>query len=234
MKNFLAAICAACLTACLLVTGCGGEEKPSEPATKTETDAPQFGADKAVLAYAQLYAYGIIEDENLQAAGLTQAGVEEIQNQVLQPVVDALQKFPLNDESVSEMAKQYVGKLHKRMAMKTRVKTDDPKNPVVELTAATIDGEEATRLAQDDENLTALAAQLNELQAAGMTEDDLKANEDFQQFAMESLNAYIDDFPFNDEQSIDVPCEATKASDGKFYWAPKDRDAVIKFVTGQK
>ena len=230
MKKLLAAICAATL----LMTGCGGEENSDEPAKKIETDAPQFAADKAVLAYAQLYAYGIIEDENLQAAGLTQAGVEETQNKVLAPVVDALQKFPLTDENVSEMAKQYVGKLHRRMGIKAHVKTDDPTNPVVELTAATIDNEGATRLAQDDENLTTLAAQLTELQAAGMSEDDIKADENFQQFAMDSLNAYIDDFPFNDEQSIDVPCEAIKASDGKFYWAPKDRDAVAKFVTGKK
>ena len=67
-----------------------------------------------------------------------------------------------------------------------------------------------------------------------MTEEQLKESPEFQQFALDSINKFIDEFPLNPESSIEVTCKAVQGSDGKMYWAPEDPAAVAKFVTGQK
>ena len=132
------------------------------------------------------------------------------------------------------MTGQYVGKLHMAMDMKATVKKDDPTNPVVELTATTINQEGAAKVAESNEDLVALGAAYGELQAQGLTEAQLKESAEFQQFALESIDKFIDEFPLNPETSIEVTCEAVEGSDGKMYWAPKNPEEVAKFVTGQK
>ena len=120
------------------------------------------------------------------------------------------------------------------MEMKAAVKKDDATNPVVELKATTINQAGAMEVAANNESLIELGAAYGELQAQGMTEDQLKENAEFQQFALERINAFIDEFPLNPESSIDVICEAAEGSDGKIYWAPKNPEEIAKFVTGQK
>ena len=221
----------------LCLVGCGGNKndaKKDDAAQKTEVKVPEGAPDKAVLAYAQLYAYGVIEDENQAAAGMTEKDIEKVQDQVLAPIVDAFKQYPLSDESVAEMTGQYVGKLHMAMDMKATVKKDDPTNPVVELTATTINQEGAAKVAETNEDLVALGAAYGELQAQGLTEAQLKESAEFQQFALESIDKFINEFPLNPETSIEVTCEAVEGSDGKMYWAPKNPEEVAKFVTGQK
>ena len=227
------------LAMCLV--GCGGKKddgakKDDAAAPKAEetVKAPEGAPDKAVLAYAQLYAYGIIEDENQAAAGMTEKDIEAVQDQVLSPIVDTFKQYPLSDESVAEMTGQYVAKLHAAMDMKATVKKDDATNPVVELTATTINQEGAAKVAETNTDLVALGTAYGELQAQGLTEAQLKESAEFQQFALESIDKFINEFPLNPETSIEVTCEAVEGSDGKLYWAPKDPQAVAKFVTGQK
>ena len=223
----------------LTLVGCGGNKddaKKNDAAPKAEeaAKAPEGSPDKAVLAYAQLYAYGVIEDENQAAAGMTEKDIEAVQEQVLAPIVDAFKQYPLSEESVAEMTGQYVGKLHAAMDMKATVKKDDKENPVVELTATTINQEGAAKVAETNEDLVALGTAYGELQAQGLTEEQLKASPEFQQFALESIDKFINEFPLNPEASIEVTCQAVEGSDGKMYWAPKDPQAIAKFVTGQK
>ena len=224
----------------LTLVGCGGKKdaggdaKKDDAKTEEAVKAPEASADKAVLAYAQLYAYGVIEDENQAAAGMTEKDIEEVQNQVIAPIVDAFKQYPLSDESVAEMTGQYVAKLHTAMDMKATVKKDDKTNPVVELTATTINQAGANKVAENNADLVALGTAYGELQAQGLTEEQLKASPEFQQFALESINKFIDEFPLNPESSIEVTCEAVEGSDGKMYWAPKNPEEVAKFVTGQK
>lgn len=239
VRKIVFGLCTLLLAFCMV--GCGGDKKDAggdakkdETAQKNEVKTPEFSADKAVLAYAQLYAYGVIEDENQQAAGMTEKDIEAVQNQVLEPIVDAFKGYPLSDESVAEMTRQYVAKLHAAMDMKATIKKDDPTNPVVELTATTINQEGADKVAESNEDLVALGVAYGELQAQGLTEAQLKESAEFQQFALESINKFIDEFPLNPESSIEVTCQAVEGSDGKLYWAPKDPEAVAKFVTGQK
>lgn len=221
----------------LSLVGCGGKKdaKPAEaPAEQKDEVAVEGAPDKAVLAYAQLYAFGVIEDENQKAAGLTDADVEKVQDQVLAPIVDAFKMYPLSDESVAEMTGKYVEKLHLAMDIKATVKTEDKEHPVVELTATTINKEGAAKVAESNADLVALATAYDELKANGLTDDDLKASTDFQAFALESIDNYINEFPLNETATLEVTCDAVKGSDGKMYWAPQKPEAVAKFVTGQK
>lgn len=225
----------------LTLVGCGGKKDAASGDAKKD-DAPKAeekvavegSADKAVLAYAQLYAYGIIEDENMKAAGMTEKDVEEVQNKVIAPIVEAFKQYPLSEESVAEMTGQYVAKLHTAMDMKATIKKEDAKNPVVELTATTINQEGAAKVAETNEDLVALGTAYGELQAQGLTAEQLKESAEFQQFALESIDNFINEFPLNPEQTLEVTCEAVEGSDGKKYWAPKDPEAIAKFVTGQK
>ena len=222
----------------LCLVGCGGKKEDSakkdEAAPKTEETAAVEGTpDKAVLAYAQLYAYGVIEDENQAAAGMTEKDIEAVQDQVLAPIVDSFKEYPLSDESVAEMTGRYVEKLHAAMDMKTTVKKDDKEHPVVELTATTIDQAGAAKVAEGNQDLIALGTAYGELQAQGLTPEQLKESAEFQQFALDSIDKFIDEFPLNAEKTLEVTCKAVQGSDGKMYWAPEDPVAVAKFVTGQ-
>ena len=221
----------------LSLVGCGGKKdaaKTDAPAEQKAEVAVEGTPDKAVLAYAQLYAYGVIEDENQKAAGMTQADIDKVQEQVVAPLVQAFSQYPLSDESVATMTAQYIEKLHMAMDMKATVKTEDKEHPVVELKATTINQEGAAKIAETNEDLVALGTAYGELQAQGLTEEDLKTSSDFQQFALESIDKYINEFPLNEEATLEVTCEAVEGSDGKMYWAPQDPVAVAKFVTGQK
>lgn len=223
----------------LSLVGCGGKKDAAGDAKKDEAPAKAEEVqvdgtpDKAVLAYAQLYAYGIIEDENMKAAGMAEKDIEAVQDQVLAPIVDAFKQYPLSDESVAEMTGKYVAKLHTAMEIKATVKKDDAKNPVVELKATTINQAGAVQVAENNADLIALGTAYSELQAQGLTAEQLKESAEFQQFALESIDNFINEFPLNAEQTLEVTCEAVQGSDGKMYWAPQDPQAVAKFVSGK-
>ena len=221
----------------LSLVGCGGKKdaaKTDAPAEQKAEVAVEGTPDKAVLAYAQLYAYGVIEDENQAAAGLTDADIDKVQDQVLMPIVDAFKMYPLSDESVAEMTGKYVEKLHVAMDMKATVKKEDAEHPVVELSATTINQEGAAKVAAENADLVALGNAYSELKANGLSDEDLKASADFQQFAIESIDNYINEFPLNETATLEVTCDAVKGSDDKMHWAPQNPEAVAKFVTGQK
>lgn len=221
----------------LSLVGCGGKKddaKADAPAEQKAEVKVEGAPDKAVLAYAQLYAYGVIEDENQAAAGMQQADIDKVQEQVLSPIVEAFKMYPLSEESVADMTGKYVEKLHMAMDMKTTVKKDDKEHPVVELTATTINQEGAAKVAEENADLVALGTAYGELKANGLSDEDLKESEDFQKFAMESIDNYINEFPLNETATLEVTCKAVEGSDGKMYWAPEDPTAVAKFVTGQK
>jgi len=222
----------------LTLVGCGAKknadaDKKDQAAQKTEVVTPEGSADKAVLAYAQLCAYGMPDDDALKAAGLTEKDVAAAKEKVFEPLLKSFGKYPLNDESINTIKKEYAEKLQTAMEIKAAVKTDDKEKPVVELTATTINKAGAAKIAEENADLMALAAAFDELKAQGLTDEDLKASEDFQAFALESIDKYVNEFPLNDKASLEVTCVAKKADDGKTYWAPEDISVVEKFVTGQ-
>lgn len=217
----------------LSLVGCGGDDSGDSSEKKTETAKPEFSADKAVLGYAQLYSYGVPEDDAAKATGLSAKEIEEAQVQVIAPLIEAFREFPISEENAQAITTQYIEKLQAAMDIKTKLKTDDPKNPVVELTASVLNIEGVSKVAEENTDLVALGAAMAELQAQGMTEEQLKENAEFQKFALESINKFIDEFPLNPEESVEIRCEAIEGSDGKLYWAPADIDRLKKFVTGE-
>ncbi len=221
----------------LSLVGCGAKKDANADKKDAEQKAEvtvEGSADKAVLAYAQLYAYGVIEDENQAAAGMTQADIDKVQDQIIEPLVKSFSQYPLNEESVSTITANYIEKLHTAMDMKATVKKEDKEHPVVELTATTINQAGAAEVASNNEDLLALGAAYSELLEQGLTAEDLNASPDFQQFALESIDNFINEFPLNEEATLEVTCKAVEGSDGKMYWAPEDPEAIAKFVNGQK
>jgi hypothetical protein len=63
---------------------------------------------------------------------------------------------------------------------------------------------------------------------------DVRTDPVYQQGAMNSLRAMIDEIPYEAEKTLDVTCELVKSDDGKaLYWAPKDPQAIKKFLNGE-
>ena len=141
----------------LSLVGCGAKKDANADKKDAEQKAEvtvEGTADKAVLAYAQLHAYGMVEDENKTAAGLSDADIEKGKEQVLAPIVDTFKDYPLSDESISEMTDKYVEKLHAAMDIKATVKTEDKEHPVVEVTATTINKEGLAKVAAENSDLS--------------------------------------------------------------------------------
>jgi len=212
----------------VFVTGCGGGGNDQK---KAEVEKPAYSADKAVQGYAEMYAFGVTN--NMKEAGLTEKNTKEVSDKIVGELVAGFSEFPLSDDNVAEMAGVYVGKLEKAMEIKTTLKKDDPEAPVVTLSVQTINQKGANEVAASNPDLLALGAAFGELQGEGLTLEDLKNNEAFQKSAMDAITNYINELPLNAETSMDVICEKVKGEDGKFYWAPKDRDAVAAFVQPQ-
>lgn len=219
------------LLVALSLVGCGAKKDAN--ADKKEEVMVEGSADKAVLAYAQLYAHGMVDEDNQKSTSLTQADIDKAHEQVVAPLVESFKEYPLSEASVKSITGQYLDKLHMAMDIKATVKTEDKEHPVVELTATTINKEGAVKVAEENADLGALATAFGELKAQGLTDDQLKESEEFQQFALESIDNFINEFPLNETATLEVTCEAVKGSDGKMYWKPQDEQALAKFVTGQ-
>lgn len=188
-------------------------------------------AHEAILAYAQLYAYGL--PDNPEAAGMTDEIVQSVQVNVIGNVLNSFRQYPISEENAQVATTEYLTKLRVIMNIRATLKVDDATNPVVELTAITLDNEGANKIAETDRDLIRLGTRLGNLRARGMSDEQIKADEDFQKFALDCLDKFTDKFPFHAESSIDVVCQAVDGGDGKLYWAPADPEAVAKFVTGQ-
>ena len=137
----------------LTLVGCGGkkdEAKKDDAAPKTEeaVKAPEGTPDKAILAYAQLYGYGDPEEEAVKAAGLTKEDLEKVQPTVLGGPMFGFANFSLSKQNLESIMNQYTGKLKASLNVKTTLKKDDKENPVVELTATTLNNDaEANKVA---------------------------------------------------------------------------------------
>ena len=188
-------------------------------------------APEAILAYAQLYAYGLPEAPD--AAGMTEKIVQSVQVKVISDVLNSFRQYPISEETAQAATTEYLAKLHGLMNIRTTLKTDDETKPVVELTASVLDNEGTDKVAETDRNLVKLGTRLGILRSRGMTDEQIKVDEDFQKFALDCLDKFTDNFPFRDEASIDIVCQAINGEDGKTYWAPVAPETIAQFVTGQ-
>ena len=219
--------CALILAAMFCMTGCGGDEKPA--ATNNTDPTP----DKAVLAYAELLTHG--KSDNAAAAGFTDADKIELGNAIVTGFVNSIAEVsPLSEKSVQAITKIFHEKFSKDMKFTATVKKDDAANPVVELKTTPIDYNAAVQGAGAIDEWIALVGMVGQLKADGVTDEQLKANNEVQNVAVTALTKFINAIPLQGEKTFDVTCNKIKDSDGKEHWAPADIDAFNKFLTGQK
>ena len=194
------------------------------------TEKPKDSADKAVLGYAEIMAYGV--SDSMAATGMTKKQEEEIQKAIIGDLLKAFAQFPLNDANVENVTASYITKMKGAMQIKTKIKKDDAEHPVVEVTANVLDNAGAAKLAETNEDIIALGVVLGALQANGYTVEQFKQDTDFQKATMECIDNYINEFPLNMGQTYECKCEIVQGDDGKMYWAPVDVEGLKKFVNG--
>ncbi|MBR1646612.1 MAG: hypothetical protein IJ685_07525 [Selenomonadaceae bacterium] len=217
-KNFFAAV----LSIAILLTGCG-EEKSSQVEM-----TPEFGADKAIIAYAQLYACAAPDDP--KAAGFT----DEFVDKQKQAMFASFGKYPFSEQTLQAIAKNFSTTLKSRMNFKATLKSNDAAHPVIELTANPADFSAAFKDADKDADLLILRREWGELQAYGLSDDAIKKDAAFQKLAVDSMSKYLGKIPLKPESTLEVTCKVAVGADGKFYWSPEKPEAVSKFVSGQK
>ena len=149
------------------------------------TEKPKDSADKAVLGYSEIMAYGV--SDSMAATGMTKAQEEQIQEAVIGDLLKAFAKFPLNDANVEDITATYITKMKAAMQIKTKIKTDDAEHPVVEVTANVLDQAGAAKLAETNEDIIALGVVLGALQANGYTVEQFKQDPDFQKATLECI-----------------------------------------------
>lgn len=202
--------------AMLLIAGCGDNK-------------PKDSADKAVLAYAELYAYA--DTDKADAAGLTKEQKEKISEALLTEADNMFKSMMLSEDNASAITSYYIGDRKANMELKAKVKKEDDKNPVVELTATPIDSKGASSSMETNEDLLAMGVYIGLAQQQGV---DVRTDPVYQQGAMETLRKVIDEMPYEGEKTLDVTCEMVKSDDGKtLHWAPKDPQAIKKFLDGE-
>jgi len=193
-------------------------------------DKPKDSADKAVLGYAEITAYGV--SDNIAATGMTKAQEQEIQEAIIGDLLKSFSQFPLSDENAQNVTAAYITKMKAAMQIKTKIKTDDAEHPVVEVTANVLDQAGAAKLAETNEDILALGVVLGALQANGYTVEQFKQDPGFQKATMECIDNYINEFPLKMGQTYECKCEIVKGDDGKTYWAPVDVEGLKNFVNG--
>ena len=205
----------------------------ADKATMTaKTEATKaIGADKAILAYAQLYAYGEADADAIKAAGLTQKEIDDIQTPVVGGPLFGFAYFSLEKPNLESVLDQYFNNIKTSSKIKVSIKTDDPANPVVLLTAATIDHAAAKKAFDtnpDIAKITEKAATRKDLE-----DEHLFKDAEYQNFATSTLKKLIAETPFTAEKSIEIPCKLVEKN-GKMYWAPKDISVIDKVFYDNK
>lgn len=204
------------ILATFLIAGCGD-------------DKPKDSADKAVLAYAELYAYG--DTDKVEATGMTKAQKEQISEALHSETDEMFKSMMLSHDNAVAITDYYIADRKANMELKAKVKKDDAKNPVVELTATPIDAKGASAQMEQNSDVVAMGVYIGLAQQQGV---DVRTDPVYQQGAMDTLRAVIDAMPYEGEKTLDVTCELVKSDDGKtLHWAPKDPQAIKKFLDGE-
>ena len=208
----------ALMLATIMISGCGEEKIFGTP-------------DKAVQAYCELITMG--DSPNLEAAGFSEDDKKNLRKMIINVFAETFKGVvPLSDESADELAKIFYENSKAKMTFKTKVKTEDSSEPVVELTMTPLDLPKAAGKANDD--LIALIGMVGKLKSDGATDEQLKANSDVQKLAVTAYGKYINEIPVRDEKTFEIPCKKVDGTDGKAHWAPADGKLLMGFVIGEK
>ena len=184
---------------------------------------PKHSADKAVLAYAELYTYGT--SENVEATGLPQVYADEIKKRMQNHLMITFKNYPLNPENFAAVQTKLVEKLHEVIKISARLKVDDDQNPVVEITANHINQSVVDEITEHDGDFKTLDVMRHISEPLELATDG-----QFQSTAIKAFNALIDSLPTRDATTFDVTCKLIDDGNGNVYWMPQDMEALSKFV----
>ncbi|MBQ7198614.1 MAG: hypothetical protein IJS29_05065 [Selenomonadaceae bacterium] len=183
---------------------------------------PKYSADKAVLAYAEMYTYGT--SENVAATGLPQEFSDEIKKRMQNHLMLSFKNYPLNPENFAKVQTAFVEKLQDVIKISTRLKVDDAKNPVVEVTANHIDQKAVDALKEKDSEFMTLDVMRHISEPLELATDG-----QFQDIAVKSILGLIAELPVKDATTFDVPCKLIEDGD-EAYWMPQDIESLSKFI----
>ena len=196
-----------------------------------DQQAPKYGADKAILAYAEVYAFG--DSKNSRYIGLSKDDITKLKRQVAAKFADDFKEFCLSEESLNKLTDVYIKKFKSDMKIKTTLKEKNESSPVVNLTANILNNESYENQANNDKNLQALVFSTLGLKEQGKTNADLLSDSVFQKTSVDCITKFINGLSINQQKTISVKCKKIKGEDGKFYWEPQDPEAVMNFVQGK-
>ena len=192
---------------------------------------PKYGADKAILAYAEVYAFGYSKDSKY--IGLSKDDISEFERQVAAKFADDFKEFCLNEESLNKLTDVYVKKFKSDMKIKTSFKEKNEEAPVINLTANILNNESYENQANNDKNLQALVFSILGLKEQGKTNTDLLEDSEFQKTSVDCITNFINGLSINQRNTLYVKCKKITSEDGKIYWAPEDPEVVMNFIQGK-
>lgn len=215
-KKFLFSIFSVLMIFCL--TACG-----------SEAEKPKFSADKSILGWAEMDAFG--NSANVAATGIDKAQQEQLSDAVVKGTTESLTAFPVSDVCLDKFAEDYFSQLPTKMNISTKIKKDDAEHPVVEVTANVIDVSKVNDIASKSENLAQITLVMEQLHEKGLTDEQIKNDAEFQQELAATFVKYLDEMPLI-QKTYDVTCKIAQGEDGNLYYVPEDGDALKKFLGG--
>lgn len=204
-----------CLTAC-------GDEKSS-------TEKPAYSAEKSILGWAEIEAFG--NSENVAATGMDKSQQKQISDAVVKGTTELLTAFPVSEVCLEKFVQDYFSQLPAKMNISTKMKKDDAEHPVVEVTANVIDVSKVNDIASKSENLAQITLVMEQLHEKGVTDEQIKNDAEFQQELAATFVKYLDEMPLI-QKTFDVTCKIAQGEDGNLYYVPEDGDALKKFLGG--
>lgn len=189
----------------------------------TNAATPKSTPEETVLAYAELYALGT--SNNLQATGLPADISANIEKNVVGNLMTAFMNYPLYKDNFKIVKEKYIAKLHDIIKISARVKKSDAVNPVIEISANTVDQEVADKLkAQDPDFLT-----MDVMNHISNTQE-LVGDGEFQKTAVKAITKLIDGLTATEPKTFDVTCKLVTDDSGNSYWMPENAQGLFDFV----
>ena len=216
-------IFAAVLVVCTMMVASVGQ------CAKDQT--PKYSANKAILAYAEVYAFGSPSDSRY--IGLTKNDIAEIKRQINAKIAGDFEEFCLSEDSVNKLTDVYIKKIKSAMKIKTTIKEKSTEAPVVNLTANILNNESYENQANNDKNLQALVFSILGLKEQGKTDADLMADSTFQKTSVDCITNFINGLNINQKKTVYIKCKKITGEDGNIYWAPEEPEVIMNFVQGK-
>ena len=206
----------------LSLVGCGGGDNPTE---KPAQEKKEVTADKAVVTYAELLVMG--DSAGAGDLGLTDAEKAELVNFAANKTVEFLgDGMPISDKSAQAIAAKMHELSKQNMKFTATIKKDDPEHPVVEI--KTTPWAPSGTVNEEVERDTQAWIGMNiQLQASGVTPEQLKENAEFQALAVKAITGGFSTIVFNTEKPFEVTCAKVNG-----HWAPENVENLYYFLIG--